>query len=854
MLNIDEAHARFKSIVAEVPAEDDRPICDNESATRLRLIDPILIEVLGWPRGFIHPEVKAGEGRLDYLLKDPKGICWFVVEAKKRNVELVSPDSKTTELKFKISGTVFQKNCWPIIETQMPEYLGRYLPCYGIVTNGEQWVGFLANLKPQEVDLSETQAVVFRSLKHINDNFERFFNCFSYATIGHRALRSFLAPDAAQGVVHCAEPDRVVSIDEERPLNYQEADDFHPNLRRAMDAAFSPIQNDPEALTRCFVESQESHEAESRLERLATELGTSLTCASKYPGEVTAEVDSHAAESVVDIKKMEGRGYLARLVGEQSSGKSVFLERFYESKLGTLRNNISLVWVDCEAFEPFSGDEASKVALAALKEELFGDDGPTWEHLKAVYSREWHSRIRLLGIGQEGSPELRQAFVQEVQQLEIKSPLAALKRYSDFSVANRRRLPCIVLDNVDHLKSAAEAVAWAVAIHKSTFALTTVAIEDTTLWRLREAGDDQLAKHSPEQFWLYRPRVHQVLENRCKYLKDVLSSTESSGARAKTHIGKHRQIQWTVDVEGLVKVVSLILLTEKQITSWIGQICNYNIHEVLQLCKQIVLSPHVKAKDLLTSQVTGKPFHPRNVLKAIISPKNEQYQGGPTDLVVNIFGTWVDHDWAPLLPARILAYLKERESEDRNRKEKFPGFVPIQKIQSLFQSSLGVPEGITKVSIEKLVGSKLIELYNPGHQGFGIVDTAKVKITHRGRLHLEWAIEEPTYVRMMAEVDPLVDRDTFLELRSGREAFLNLIRSGATSSVIRVEETKIVANYVSYLLTAGDRVAPVLEIDAEMNAVRSFEKALEHKWLGSTPMKQLPLGISKRTENGAPSA
>ncbi len=816
MSTIDEAYQRFLAIRAELPAEDDKPI--NEANTRFKLIDRLLVEVLGWPRTCVDVELSAGgtEGkaqkRLDYLLRDEFGTKWFIVEAKKRCDDLV-PGGKRKYLHdgkpiYQLGGPVF-RSCLPIIERQMNPYLGQYMPEYGIVTNGEQWIGFLGKARPNNVELADTQAVAFRSLDDIAGMFAEFYELFSREGAQRRNLHGWLDPDTSRGVVRCPAPERIVPPGAEKRLPFQGNETFYNDLRRAMSAAFSPVPDDMEALTQCFVESHHSREADSRLARLANHLSEGLLeAAEHYPIRITDELESG----------LSGGGYICRLIGESSAGKSVFLRRFYATQLALLQERVALIWIDAEKLEPFDPDRANRLALAQLKDRLFGEDGPEWAQLREVYGKEWRTKLRALGLTDDAAVAERAEFIKARQSDEETSPGTAFDRYAAFAVQNRRLLPCVVVDNVDDPDRAARAIAWAIACYRNTFSLVTVAMQDTTLWRLRGADADRLADHGPEQFWLYRPKMGQVLARRCEYLQNVLTVDSTTNARTRARVGRHKQMKWDVNPEHLARVVSSVLLGEQETANWIGQICNYAIRDALELCKRIVLSPHVKVDALLSSQVTHAAPHRRSILKAIIAPQSEQFQGQPTDVVMNVLGFWHDADWAPLLPARLLAYLARKEDDERSRKEAFPGFVPVGRLQSLFATHCRTPPGVTLRALEKLIAVKLIETYDPSNVDLQHEST-QVKVTPRGRLHLEWCQRERTYLRSMAEVDLLVDKSFAQEMRA---TFQTLLGAGPETPDV---EQRFIARYVGHVLEQARHVSP-LSGHVDMLAVQELEQTL----------------------------
>ncbi len=843
-MDIDQAYEKFRAIRGNLPPEDDRPITDNEACSRVHLIDPILTDVLGWPLEKLVVEAPGGEvdsesasdgareGRVDYVVRDQDGVCWFVIEAKKRSIPIAERVGSVRGMeRLKLTGPVLKGSCWPIVSRQMAPYLGRYMPCFGAVTTGEQWVGFLGKLRPDNVLLETTHAVVFRSLDDIERDFSLFYEVFGIEGSQRRSLLRQLQPGSGRGLVRSADARRVVPPGAERPVDYQGTQRFYDDLRQAMEAAFRPIRADGDALTACFVESRESRDASSRLQRVANELGQVLGSAvDHYPPAVEGEIDSMAAPrgtTTPGIPSPE-EGYIARLLGEKSAGKSVFLKRFFDLQLGTRRQRAILLWLDVEQQAPFDPVESSRRMLEQLSLGLFGDEGPSWEQFREVYRREWSQYLRLAGLTEQEAPtETRQAFLQERQSSELREPLEALRRYADFASRNRRHLVCLVVDNFDHLEHPEAVLSWAVAVHRSMFAMITVAMEDTTVWRLRRRGSDHLGEHQPEQFWLRRPMVRDVLQNRTEYLRKMLEAAPNGASRTTTVVGRRGQWRWSVSPEQLVRVVSAVLLDNEETAQWIGQLCNYDLREVLETCQQIVLSPHVRADRLLSMQVVGKVQRYR-VLRTLIAPKSEQYQALPTDRVMNVFGFWVERDFAPLLPARILALLRAREDQDRNRREAFPGFIAAFELMELLESSTSVPRAVTLRALRHLSAMKVIEPFNPADQALD-EGSARVKITARGRLHLDWAVKEPMYVRLMAEVDPVITDSAYWQLKGTWEQFLAGLTPGNEAEASRLER-EVASTYVTYLVQQAEAACPTVGQE-DVQPLLDFEHALRTAWL-----------------------
>jgi hypothetical protein len=842
-MDIDSAFEAFKRIRAALPASDDeRSIADNEACTRVHLIDPILRDVLGWsvehtlvevPGGDTDVSTGAREGRVDYVIRDANLRSWFVIEAKKRSQPVVDATATSRGVEqLKLNGPVLNPRCWNIVSRQMSAYLGRHVPAYGAITTGEQWVGFLCKFRPDSMLLEQCEAVVFRSLDAIAQDFEAFVDCFGAEGAARRELVWRLHPDAARGLVRATDARRVVRAGDEKPLAYQGTEEFYEDIRHAMQAAFRPIHNDHRAVLNCFVESRESELANSRLERLASELGQQLSPADRdYEPMVVREVEGTASSDTPREDLEAGNGVIARIVGEKSAGKSVFLLRLFERTLAQKRGQFIKLWLDVEQFSPFDADSADRALLESLVRSLFGEDGPSWEQLREVYRREWSQRLRLAGLSDtQVSAETREHFSREMIAAESARPHEALVRYAQYATKNQRKLPCIVVDNIDHASDVAAVIGWAIALHKSVFALTTIALEDSTLWRLRGADRDQLGDMRPEQFWLHRPKVREVLQKRCEYLRDTILASAKPTGDTRTRVGTARQYRWRVDPDVVGRTVSAVLLDDERTAQWIGELCNYDLRETLEVCEQIVLSPHVKASQLLTAQATNSAIPRHKILRALIAPRSEQFLGLPTDRVCNVLAHWIEQDLAPLLPARLLAVLRARDDDDKGRGNPFAGFVGLEGLAEQIEDAIGVPRSAVVTTLRDLATRRLVEPFNPADRGL-VEPEAKVRLSPRGRLHLEWALVERTYVRLVAEVDPIADAAAHRELSGLRSEFLAAIdpRAPRDRSEVRRLELDFVCTYVGYLRARAPAVASRAS-DWAATAILGFDEALARQW------------------------
>ncbi|WP_186023122.1 hypothetical protein [Burkholderia gladioli] len=101
--DIDEAFKVFTAIVSE--ADNISRSTWSEADTRLKVIDRVLFDVLGWSRNDAGVEERAGSGFTDYTLRK-RGSARVIVEAKKDSISF-DLSGRQSGRAYKLNGPVF---------------------------------------------------------------------------------------------------------------------------------------------------------------------------------------------------------------------------------------------------------------------------------------------------------------------------------------------------------------------------------------------------------------------------------------------------------------------------------------------------------------------------------------------------------------------------------------------------------------------------------------------------------------------------------------------------------------------------------------------------------------------------
>jgi len=103
---IDHAAERMRSLLVDI--EQYKHTVVTEQDTRLKIIDRVLSEVLGWPLSEISTEDRAGHGYIDYKLT-VNGLARLIVEAKRDGRDL-GVSTQVPGRAYKLNGPVFHSD------------------------------------------------------------------------------------------------------------------------------------------------------------------------------------------------------------------------------------------------------------------------------------------------------------------------------------------------------------------------------------------------------------------------------------------------------------------------------------------------------------------------------------------------------------------------------------------------------------------------------------------------------------------------------------------------------------------------------------------------------------------------
>jgi hypothetical protein len=308
---IDPAFERLQHIERDLAAT--LLVGPNESDTRLKILDRVLFEVLGWKHEAVFTEPPTASGYIDYLLTvgDKRGA--MVVEAKK--VGRLTPATKSTDLMtVALSGPVVK----PLLAgiKQAMNYAVENGVAAAAVTDGNTWLFFKASRTDGTPPL-EGKGVLFPTFDSVVKEFGKFAELLGLDAVRRRRHLAHL--NEAEGLT-VAEAEQQFPVLDPTDARMRQRDPLASDAALLFSQFFSRLSDDQdrEMLRDCFVETNESRKADLELEKIIQRVANNISALHTGQG--------GALQQELERTMTSRRSETILLVGNKGAGKSTFID------------------------------------------------------------------------------------------------------------------------------------------------------------------------------------------------------------------------------------------------------------------------------------------------------------------------------------------------------------------------------------------------------------------------------------------------------------------------------------------------------------------------------------------------
>lgn len=759
---VDVAFEKLTQSLTQLKA--DSATCGNEADCRLRVIDPILIDVLGWPKASIDTEVIDEKKRIDYILKDVSLVPQLIVEAKSLDTfEL--PSGHESGRAYKLSGPVLRDAAIQDAIAQVAEYCRKRFLGYCAVTNGNDWLVFKGN-RTDSIPVEQGYAFFFQGIDSLAKNFRLFYSLLHREALHRRThLSTFAEVDEGKSATfafnRAVRPENRISLWPDDPL----ADEIGLVCHRYIAELQGAV--DPEVLDDCFVETRESEDAELRLTRMTESLAQKVRSVGASGERLVKTVAS--AVAVADSKpEAGGAGELVLLAGVKGSGKSTFVSRFFRRILPKeLRERCAFISVDVGTYSDDTGvgTFVSKQFLAKLDDLLEAEGRLTYDHLQGAFFSDYQRLVATFKTEHDTKPaEFKTRFGNHVEGLRGTDPQAYIAGLVGHIAKGWERLPVVVFDNADHFSPTIqeEVFRYAVAISRNAaipVCLAIIPVTERTIWVL--AQDSAFNSYPSTKFYLPAPPAEKVIERRVAYVSAKLK--EEKLRSVERPFGGSLKLSFA-NLFAVIESLQESLTKDASFFQLVAQLANGNIRDAFELFERVMTSGFLKLSDLVAAWVSGelRAIPHNRLIRALLKGDYLSFHSTSSKFVANVFSLSEEKRVSPLLPLRILACLRERDLAAKAKSKPAERDVPLQDVVDYF-GMMGVAPTDLAAAIDPMLAKVLIESSDPLRNSFA--SAKSIAITPRGLAHLALARSDHFYIDSMAEVTLLHDEATFNNLR-----------------------------------------------------------------------------------------
>jgi hypothetical protein len=754
MIAFEQAHDSLGELIAwfeEKASDRDR----NEASTRFHIVDRLLTECLGWPEDEIAVEEHHDGTYADYELGYPGKK--LLIEAKRQGIYFELPagfDKPTCRLQTLVDdgGGVADA-----IDQAMAYGQSRGI-AVAAVCNGDQLVAFLAS-RQDGVPPDTGKALVFTSLRDMEERFRELWDCLSKPGIESRRIQRLLLADTI------VLPPQKLS---DRIVDY-------PGYKNR-----NPIATELQILGGMFIEDIARHPAleEDFLRETYCESGAlsqyALVSREILRKRYSVFFEKEAEATVQSVRTKKGisqdlsddimAASLGRrpilLVGDVGVGKSMFIRHFIKVEGRQELERAIVLYLDFGS-QPAVTTELNEYVISEVVRQVRDDyelDIYERNFVHGVYNLELERFATGVNADlKEADPtEYRRKEVEHLESL-MGNPEHHLRACLEHASKGQKRQIVVFLDNVDQRPMAfqEEVFLIAQAFAQKWPVVAFITLRPDTFYRSRTMGS--LSAYQPRVFTIDPPRVDRVVNKRLAF--------------ADKELGKKGRLPTfpeglTVKSRTLRDYIAMLLdafTNNQELIELVDNLSDGNVRRALDFVAVFVGSGHVDTEKILGAiEKRGRytlPLH--EFLRAMVFGDHEHYD--PSDApVINLFDISAHDAREHFLLLSLLAFV-----ERMGKTGSTEGYVEVAAVYDFLQAQ-GFSPNQVQHALERARVGRLVTV--PALPDGGVI--TRVRMTSAGAYSLKRLPAYFSYVDAVIVDTPIVYpsyRERVRDVRTIRE-------------------------------------------------------------------------------------
>jgi len=795
-MNIDIASSEFQKFLIDYESYKSDDI--SESDTRSKVIDYVLINILGWNESDIQREGYIGNGFYDYKISIPG--FYIVVEAKKQFIHFTLPNNN----KIVTINTIYKEN--KEIIDQIRNYTSEASIDYGIATNGHQFIaGRFVNHdgKPWK----NNQVLIFDGFDEIKNRFVDFYNNLAKSSIILHGGFKFLISGTTEKQYKIL--NNLIDRDKEIVRNTISSE-LAPIIEEIFGEIFSDDDEDNQEFIReCFVENKETIKNKVELNRLFEDNPPELGEVSKAKNldSLITQIENEIKVPVI-AKQVPPKPII--IVGSKGAGKTTFINYLFKNKLNgnTLKSHPHIYVNFIKYYKEDKTIDTEKISNDIIN-SLYEDYSELQLHTSKVLKQIYYKEIRINNESiwediKNNQPEEYSKKMNDFLTEKRNNHQEHLEYLSRYLVRERRSRIIIIIDNADQfdIEVQERVFLFANALYRNAYCGIFISLREGYYYKWR--NKPPFDAYINNVYHISAPSYSEVLQKRIDYtVKKIDLADRTTGTNVmgyKLQIDNQHIIEFFSGLQN-----SLFDNKNKDIIDFLNFSTYPNIREGLRLFKLFLISGFTNVEEYIlrvqyNPTETSVPVPLHEFVKSI-GLYNKLYYNSEISAIPNIFYP-CENSNDHFLKIWILKFLSSKLT-DGGSIAKYDSYINI--IESFV--SYGYRTDILNKTILQLLDLELIESYEKlsdikwmdlPNYNFNICISAK------GYYYLMELKNRFHYLDLVLQDTPVYDIDSFNKLK---KVFPSSSNDGKRNLNQRIESIK---KFIEYLRCQENKQPHVL--------------------------------------------
>lgn len=643
MLKIDDSKNNFETYKTSITEFVKNDL--NESDTRSKLIDTLLIDVLGWSEADIKREGKVESGYFDYQVSAP-GIT-YIIEAK-RNFKAFSIPTKHSKAKIK---SIYSEN-----EELFKQIRSYAIDCglqYGILTNGRQFI--LAKLfNTDGKNWQDNECLLFNGIEDIESRFVEFYENLSKHSVSNNGGFIFDFP------VKKYESNTILStlIDRDKELVRNSLSIIlTPIIEKVFGEIFSDDnESDKEFIEKCFVENSETKKNRDEIDRLFGDKAPQLSNVVKAVNtlSIKGQISDEINQDQINIRNLVPPKPIV-IVGSKGAGKTTFINHLLKSGEKEALKNHLIAYIDLRAFfDSYTSFEPSNIAKQIIEKTLDSYSELELHAIKAlkrVYSKQIKENDESIWLyDKQNNEAIYQSKLATFLEESKKNFSKHLENLNKYLIKEHRKRIIVIIDNADQYSSEIQekVFLFAHSLAKSSFCGSIISLREGYYYKWRYSPP--FDAYESNVYHITAPKYSEVLLRRIDYTLEKLEEIDGV-AKGENEKGYKLEVPNQAVIEFMSGLKdSLFSDTNKELIDYLNFTTYPNIREGLRVFKQFLISGHTNVTDyILRERYKSLERDNRQIIPIFefikaIGLHNKLYYNSEFSLVYNLFIPPTDSD------------------------------------------------------------------------------------------------------------------------------------------------------------------------------------------------------------------